>query len=76
MARPVTLFTAQWADLPFATMCQKLGAWGYDGAEIACWGEHMDPRRGAEDPGYVESMKAMLRANRLQAHALGAHLAG
>lgn len=50
MARPVTLFTAQWADLPFATMCQKLGAWGYDGAEIACWGEHMDPRKGAEDP--------------------------
>jgi hypothetical protein len=34
MSRPVTLFTAQWADLPFATMCQKLAAWGYDGAAV------------------------------------------
>ena len=45
MARPVTLFTGQWADLPFATLCQKLRAWGYDGPEIACWGDHMEPRR-------------------------------
>ena len=28
MARSVTLFTAQWADLPFETMCQKLGGLG------------------------------------------------
>ena len=42
MTRPVTLFTGQWADLPFATLCDKLRAWGYDGPEIACWGDHMD----------------------------------
>ena len=76
MARPVTLFTAQWADLPFETLCQKLRTWGYDGAEIACWGEHMDPRRGATDPAYVEAMKGVLAQNGLQAWALGAHLAG
>jgi len=76
MARSVTLFTAQWADLPFETMCRKLRTWGYDGAEIACWGEHMQPQRGATDPKYVESLKQILNANRLQAYALGAHLAG
>ncbi|HYD39518.1 MAG TPA: sugar phosphate isomerase/epimerase [Anaeromyxobacter sp.] len=76
MARPVTLFTAQWADLPFETICRKLGAWGYDGAEIACWGAHMDPRRGATEPAYVESLKRALSDNRLQTWALGAHLAG
>ena len=26
MSRPVTLFTGQWADLPFTTLCQKLKA--------------------------------------------------
>ncbi len=76
MARPVTLFTAQWADLPFETMCEKLGAWGYDGAEIACWGAHMQPRLGASEPRYVEGLKRTLAEHRLQAFALGAHLAG
>jgi len=37
MARPVTLFTGQWADLPFEEVCKKAKAWGYDGLEIACW---------------------------------------
>jgi len=43
MARPVTLFTGQWADLPFTALCQKLEAWGHDGPEIACWGDRMEP---------------------------------
>jgi sugar phosphate isomerase/epimerase len=76
MARPVTLFTGQWAELPFATLCQKLGAWGYDGAEIACWASTWTPRRGAEDPRYVEAMKAALSAKQFRTWALGAHLAG
>ena len=42
MTRPVTLFTGQWADLPFEEVCRKVSAWGYDGLEIACWGDHMD----------------------------------
>ena len=33
MARPVTLFTGQWADLPFETMCAKAAEFGYDGLE-------------------------------------------
>jgi sugar phosphate isomerase/epimerase len=76
MARPVTLFTGQWADLPFTALCAKLRAWGYDGPEIACWGDHMDVKRAATDPRYVAERKAVLRQHRLEAFTLGAHLAG
>jgi len=76
MARPVTLFTGQWADLPFPTLCDKLRAWGYDGPEIACWGDHMDVRRAASEPKYVEGKRGTLREHKLQAFTLGAHLSG
>ena len=42
MARPVTLFTGQWADLDFNTICQKAKSFGYDGIELACWGDHFE----------------------------------
>ena len=42
MARPVTLFTGQWADLPAETICQKTKEFGYDGIELACWGDHFN----------------------------------
>jgi len=76
MGRAVTLFTGQWADLPFATLCEKLHSWGYDGPEIACWGDHMEARKAASDPKYVEAKKAVLARNQLRAFALGAHLPG
>ena len=46
MARPITLFTGQWADLPFEEVARLAGEWGYDGLEIACWGDHFDVGRG------------------------------
>ena len=42
MTRPITLFTGQWADLPFEEVCRLASEWGYDGLEIACWGDHLD----------------------------------
>ena len=53
MTRPITLFTGQWADLPFEEMCQLASGWGYDGLEIACWGDHFDPWAAVEDDAYV-----------------------
>ena len=35
MARPITLFTGQWADLPFVEVARLAAEWGYDGLEIA-----------------------------------------
>lgn len=46
MPRPVTLFTGQWADLPFEVICQKAASFGYDGLELACWGDHFDVDQG------------------------------
>ncbi len=76
MSRPVTLFTGQWADLPFETLCRMASSWGYDGLEIACWGDHMDVRRAASDPDYVKERQDILARYNLNCWALGAHLAG
>ena len=76
MTKPITLFTGQWADLPFEEICKKAGAWGYDGLEIACWGDHMDVRAAATNPAYVKKKKIILKKYNLRCWALGAHLAG
>ena len=49
MTRPVTLFTGQFADIPIAELAAKAAGWGYDGLELACWGDHLDVDRAAED---------------------------
>ena len=71
MARLVTIFTAQWADLDFETMCRKAQEMGYEGLEIACWGNQLDPERAAKDDAYVEEIKATLAKYGLQCQALG-----
>ena len=54
MPRPVTLFTGQWADLPLATVAQKAASWGYDGLELACWGDHFEVDKALADDGSIE----------------------
>jgi sugar phosphate isomerase/epimerase len=76
MPRPVTIFSGQWADLPFEEACKKFHEIGYDGVEIACWGDHMDVKKAATDGAYVENRKATLKKYGLGCWALGAHLAG
>ena len=76
MPRPITLFTGQWADLPFERICEKAGDWGYDGLEIACWGDHLDVSRAARDRSYVADRRRTLKKNRLECWAISAHLAG
>ncbi len=76
MARPVTLFTGQWADLPLAELAKKAKQWGYDGLELACWGDHFDPAKGADDPAYCEQQKKILADNGLEVYAISHHLAG
>ena len=76
MSKPVTLFTGQWADLSFEDICQKASAWGYDGLELACWGDHMEVHKAAKDPEYVLKKKATLEKYGLNCWAFGAHLAG
>ena len=72
--RPVTLFTGQWADLPFAEVCRLAASWGYDGLEIACWGDHFDVVRAAEDPAYVQAKKDLLAEHGLGCWTISTHL--
>jgi sugar phosphate isomerase/epimerase len=74
--RPVTLFTGQWADLPFEEICRLAGEWGYDGLEIACWGDHFDVARAAEDDAYVKDRRDILEKNGLGCWAISNHLNG
>jgi sugar phosphate isomerase/epimerase len=76
MARPVTLFTGQWADLKLRDLAQKASDWGYDGLELACWGDHFDPARAAESEKYCNDRKALLEENGLECWAISNHLAG
>ena len=62
MARPVTLFTGQWADLPLEELAAKAGDWGFDGLELACWGDHFDVDQALSDPGYVDDAPGAPRA--------------
>ncbi|MFC1783435.1 sugar phosphate isomerase/epimerase family protein [Planctomycetota bacterium] len=76
MARPVTLFTGQWADLPLEELCQKVQEFGYDGLELACWGDHLDVFRGADDKKYCQEKLKLLDKYGLGCWAISSHLAG
>lgn len=76
MARPVTLFTGQWADLPFETMCSKAKQFGYDGLELACWGDHFEVDKALKDRNYVKGRWDVLCAHGLDCFSISAHLVG
>lgn len=76
MGRPITLFTGQWADLSLEELAQKAAAWGYEGLELACWGDHMDVAQAAVDEKYCRKQQEILKKNKLQLFAISNHLAG
>lgn len=76
MPRLVTLFTGQWADMPLEDLAAKASAMGYDGLELACWGDHFDPERGADDGAYCEGRHELLARSGLTCRAISNHLVG
>lgn len=76
MARPVTLFTGQWADLPLTELALKAAEMGFDGLELACWGDHLDVTRAANDKAYADGQRKILEDNGLDLYAISNHLAG
>lgn len=75
MARNLTLFTGQWADVPLDQLAEKAAGWGYDGLELAC-GDHFDVQAALADPAYVRDRRELLERHGLGCWALGAHLVG
>jgi sugar phosphate isomerase/epimerase len=76
MARPVTLCTGQWADLPLETLVSKASDFGYDGLELACWGDHFDVERAARSKSYCREKWELLADYGLTAYAISNHLVG
>src|SRR5947209_13626982 len=76
MARPVTLFTGQWADLTLEVICQKASKWGYDGIELPCWGDHFNVQRALKEDGYCKERRDLLAKYGLKCWAISNHLVG
>lgn len=76
MARPVTLFTGQWADMTLEDIAKQASEWGFDGLELACWGDHFEVDKALEDDGYVQTRWDILNKYGLQCWAVSTHLVG
>ena len=76
MSRPVTLCTAQWADLPLDDLARKCRSFGYDGLELACWGDHFEVDKCHADDGYAAAKREQLESHDLQCFSISAHLVG
>lgn len=76
MARPVTLFTGQWADLPLSELAKSASEMGYDGLELACWGDHMEVDKAAKDKDYCDAKHALLAEHGLKCWSISNHLCG
>ena len=76
MSRPVTLFTGQWADLSLETLAEKASQWGFDGLELACWGDHFEVDKALSEDSYVQSRWDILNKYNLKCFAISTHLVG
>ncbi|MEM1184269.1 MAG: sugar phosphate isomerase/epimerase [Planctomycetota bacterium] len=74
--RPVTLFTGQWADIPIAELAPRAKQMGFDGLELACWGDHFEVDRALSEDAYCNNLKQLLADNDLKCFAISNHLVG
>lgn len=76
MKRPVTLFTGQWADLTLEEVAKKASQWGYDGLELACWGDHFLIAEALKNASYCDKRHELLAKYNLKTWAISNHLVG
>jgi len=76
MPHSFTLFTGQWADLPLEEVARLASSWGYDGLELACWGDHFEVDRALGEDGYLAGRHALLDSCGLRCWAVSNHLVG
>jgi sugar phosphate isomerase/epimerase len=76
VARPVTLFTGQWADMPLEELAPLAKEMGYDGLELASWGDHFSVQRALSEDGYVDNHRGLLEGHGIECYAISNHLVG
>lgn len=76
MSRKVTLFTGQWADMPLEELAPLARRMGYDGLELATWGDHFSVQRALNEPGYTDLLREFLSSHGLDCLAISNHLVG
>ena len=76
MPRAVTLFTGQWADLPLEKLAEMTSEWGFDGLELACWGDHFEVDKALSDDSYVRNKRDLLEKYNLGCWSISNHLVG
>jgi sugar phosphate isomerase/epimerase len=76
MSRNITLYTGQWADMPLAELAPLAKKMGYDGLELACWGDHFDVQQALKSDTYCRDQRKLLESAGLKCFAIASHLVG
>jgi sugar phosphate isomerase/epimerase len=76
MARPITLFTGPWSDLSLEEVARRAGEWGYQGVELACWGDHCEVQRALSEDDYCPRLLDLLARHELSVLAVAGHRVG
>src|SRR5262245_11627080 len=76
MPRPLLLFTGPWSDLPLEELAARVGDWGYQGVELACWGDHFEVQRALSDDDYCPKKLELLARHELTVAVVANHRAG
>ena len=58
------------------TLAAHATKFGYDGLELACWGDHFDPNRALGEDDYVRRLWEILQDNGQLSFAISSHLVG
>jgi len=70
------MFTGQWADLKLSDLAKMAKKFGYDGLELACWGDHFDVQAALNDKSYCKKKWEVLTKAGMKSYAISAHLVG
>jgi sugar phosphate isomerase/epimerase len=74
MKRDIVLFSGQFADLGLEDFADRSKGWGYDGVELACWGEHFNVARALREREYSRELRGILDTRDLSCSVLSTHL--
>ena len=61
---------------PLEELARKCSEFGYDGLELACWGDHFDVDQALAEPDYCSVKRELLEQHGLQVFAISNHLVG